>query len=61
MAAIKSYDLISMDLDMPEMNGYSATRQIRISKCLHEVPAVLIVALTAHNQAETALKKHENG
>jgi CheY-like chemotaxis protein len=61
MAVSKSYDLILMDLDMPEMNGYAATRQIRISECLREAPGVPIVALTAHNQAEAALKSIEAG
>ncbi|PQA58923.1 response regulator [Siphonobacter curvatus] len=40
----KSYDLILMDIQMPEMDGYETTRQIR--NVLHiEVP---IVAMTAH-------------
>lgn len=61
MAVSRSYDLILMDLDMPEMNGYMATRQIRISECLRERPAVPIVALTAHNEAEAAAKSIEAG
>src|SRR5580658_4208536 len=61
MAVSESYDLILMDLDMPEMNGYIATRQIRISECLKEMPAVPIVALTAHNEAEAASKSIEAG
>jgi CheY-like chemotaxis protein len=61
MAANKSYDLILMDLDMPEMNGYIATREIRISECLKESPAVPIVALTAHSEAEAAAKSIEAG
>jgi hypothetical protein len=61
MAVSKSYDLILMDLDMPEMDGYIATRQIRIAECLKEKPAVPIVALTAHNEAEAASKSMEAG
>jgi CheY-like chemotaxis protein len=61
MAVSKSYDLILMDLDMPELNGYLAARQIRISECLHEKPAVPIVALTAHNEAEAASKSIQAG
>jgi CheY-like chemotaxis protein len=61
MATSKSYDLILMDLDMPEMNGYIATREIRISECLKETPAVPIVALTAHSEAEAASKSIEAG
>lgn len=61
MAVSRSYDLILMDLDMPEMNGYIATRQIRIAECLNEESPVPIVALTAHSEAEAALKSIEAG
>jgi CheY-like chemotaxis protein len=61
MAVGKSYDLILMDLEMPEMNGYIAARQIRISECLNEAPAVPIVALTAHSEAEAAWKSIQAG
>jgi CheY-like chemotaxis protein len=61
MAISKPYDLILMDLDMPVMDGYAATRQIRASESLHEISAVPIVALTAHNEAEAASKSIEAG
>jgi CheY-like chemotaxis protein len=61
MAVSRSYDLILMDLDMPEMNGYLATRQIRIVECMNERPPVPIVALTAHSEAEAAAKSIEAG
>jgi CheY-like chemotaxis protein len=61
LAVSRPYDLILMDLDMPEMNGYTATRQIRISECLKEMPPVPIVALTAHTEAEAASKSIEAG
>ncbi|HHY0694096.1 TPA: response regulator [Legionella pneumophila] len=44
----KSYDLIFMDCQMPEMDGYTATSKIRNIeqfKGLHRVP---IIAMTAH-------------
>lgn len=44
----KSYNLIFMDCQMPEMDGYTATENIRIierTKGLHRVP---IIAMTAH-------------
>jgi CheY-like chemotaxis protein len=61
MAVSKPYDLILMDLDMPGMDGYAATRQIRMSECLHEKPSVPIVALTAHSEAEAIAKSIEAG
>ena len=60
-AATASYDLILMDLDMPEMDGYTATRRIRTSECHNELPAVPIVALTAHNHANASMKSMEAG
>ncbi len=42
-------DLILMDLQLPKMNGYEATRQLK------ELPAtkkILVVALTAHAMPE---------
>ncbi|MDX1802526.1 MAG: response regulator [Alcanivorax sp.] len=48
MASAQRYDLILMDCEMPEMDGFEATRRIREYEQLHGLPAVPIVALTAH-------------
>ncbi|UTA46842.1 YfiR/HmsC family protein [Simiduia sp. 21SJ11W-1] len=44
----QSADLILMDCEMPELNGWEATRAIRAYEQTHNLPAQYIVALTAH-------------
>jgi len=44
----KVYNLVLMDCQMPEMDGYEATRIIRNNRMLCETPDVPIVAMTAH-------------
>ena len=49
----KPFDLVLMDLQMPEMDGYEATRQIRADSRFGGIP---IVAMTAHAMVEERLK-----
>ena len=46
MMAVKQYDLIFMDINMPEMDGLATTRHIRSSETLEYQP--FIVAMTAN-------------
>jgi signal transduction histidine kinase/CheY-like chemotaxis protein len=55
-AKTKKYDLIFMDLFMPEMNGYEAAQRI-----LEVDKSVLIVAFTADNLPETKKKAELSG
>ncbi len=45
MAQAEHPDLILMDLSLPRMDGWTATRHIKANPDLHAIP---IIALTAH-------------
>jgi CheY-like chemotaxis protein len=45
MAAPDKYDMIFMDIHMPEMDGYEATRAIRAFEAVKQIP---IIAMTAN-------------
>lgn len=45
MATVERPDLILMDMNMPEVDGWEATRQVKAIPELKDVP---IIALTAH-------------
>ncbi|HXH55617.1 MAG TPA: response regulator [Gammaproteobacteria bacterium] len=44
----KIYDLILMDLGLPDIDGYTVTQEIRSNELLHNNALTPIVALTAH-------------
>ena len=56
LSRAKSYDLILMDLQMPVMDGYEATRHIRES-----YPEIPIIALTANAMAADVEKTRQAG
>ena len=53
---IKKYDLIFMDLVMPEMDGFESSRKI-----LEYDKSILIVAFTADNMPESKKKAELSG
>jgi len=48
MAASEQPDLILMDMSLPVLNGWDATRRIKATPALERIP---IIALTAHAMA----------
>lgn len=55
------YDIILMDIEMPVMDGYTATQEIRRLEEENQNDATPIIALTAHALKEHAQKSLEAG
>lgn len=53
--AAQPYDVILMDCEMPEMDGFESTRSIRVFEGERNLPPTPVVALTAH-----ALQEHRD-
>jgi CheY-like chemotaxis protein/HPt (histidine-containing phosphotransfer) domain-containing protein len=53
---MQSFDLILMDMQMPVMDGYTATKTIRRQEAMSSQPRVPIIALTAHTFSEDVKK-----
>jgi len=58
MAQTHRPDLILMDMQMPEMDGYEATRQIKANSALRAIP---IIAVTSYALSGDDEKAYEAG
>jgi CheY-like chemotaxis protein len=55
------FDLILMDIGLPILNGIEATRAIRQYEKEHNLPPVVIVALTANEKADIKFDCYASG
>ena len=58
MASSASPDIILMDLSLPVMDGWEATRQIKADPATQGIP---VIALTAHAMSGDEVKAREAG
>jgi two-component system cell cycle response regulator DivK len=58
MARIHRPDLILMDIQLPELDGYEATRQIKADATLQSIP---IIAVTSYAMRGDDAKAYEAG
>ena len=58
VARARAPDLILMDLSLPVVDGWEATRRIKADKVLRHIP---VIALTAHAMANDRTKALEAG
>jgi CheY-like chemotaxis protein len=56
-----SYDLVLMDMQMPVLDGYNATRRIREWERQQQVPPTPVIALTAYALKEEIQKSLDAG
>ena len=54
----RAFDLVLLDMMMPELNGYETLRAIKNSGCLEEIPVIMLSAI---DEIESVVNCLENG
>jgi two-component system chemotaxis sensor kinase CheA len=57
---MEPFDLVVSDVDMPRMNGFELTTNIRSDKKLGELPVVLVTSLGSQEDREYGIKVGAN-
>jgi two-component system, chemotaxis family, sensor kinase CheA len=55
------FDLVLSDIEMPKMNGFDLSRQIKDDKTLTETPVILITALDSSEDRKRGMESGANG
>ncbi|MDY0220600.1 MAG: response regulator [Desulfobacterium sp.] len=50
----KSYDMVILDMDMPEMDGLEVTRRIKADPSLYRIPIIMLTSVWMQKDARTA-------
>jgi CheY-like chemotaxis protein len=53
-AAANRPDLILMDIQLPGIDGYEATRRLKANTLLHAIPIIAVTSYALDGEAETA-------
>ena len=61
LAKLHAPDLVLMDIQMPEMDGYEATRIIKASESGKDIPIIALTANAVHGEMERCLSIGANG
>ncbi|MFM2000344.1 MAG: hypothetical protein RL204_2291 [Bacteroidota bacterium] len=61
IAKKEKIDLVLMDIQMPEMDGYEATKIIRASEKGRDIPIIALTANAVHGEMERCLSIGANG
>ena len=61
LAAIEKPDLILMDLQLPLLDGYEATKQIKANKEISNIPIIAVTSFAMIGDKEKTLKAGCNG